>query len=315
MIQEIISRMEEYSTIIIHRHERPDPDALGSQAGLAEIIKATWPDKKVFMVGEEEPSLSFISKMDDVADSEYSNALVIVCDTANTGRISDERYKLGAFLIKIDHHPNEEPYGDICWVDTSASSTCEMIYELYEEGQTRGLNLSKQSANLLYAGIVGDTGRFRFPNTTKKTHLYTSKLLEYPLNHNEFYSKLYKKDEHLVRLEGYILQHFELRESGLAVVTLKTDILRKYKVSTNETSALVNSISDVTGLKAWVFFVDDDVTGEIRVRLRSKGPVINKIAQKYRGGGHPLASGAKASTWEETKRVVEDLDKLCKEYK
>ena len=104
---EILQKIEEYETIIIHRHERPDPDAIGSQGGLAELIKQNYPDKAVFIVGEEEPSLSFLMEMDTIDDTHYEGALVIVCDTANTERISDDRYYKGDFLIKIDHHPNE----------------------------------------------------------------------------------------------------------------------------------------------------------------------------------------------------------------
>src|SRR5699024_455837 len=104
-------------------------------------------------------------KMEDISDHTYEGALVIVCDTANQARISDDRYKKGDRLIKIDHHPNEDQYGDMIWVDTSASSVSEMIYELYDEGRKeKGLILSEKAAFLLYAGIVGDTGRFLFNN-------------------------------------------------------------------------------------------------------------------------------------------------------
>src|SRR5699024_4761167 len=100
--------------------------------------------------------------MDVVSDEVYHEALVIVCDTANTGRISDQRFVQGNKLIKIDHHPNKDPYGDIMWVDTDASSTSEMIYDLYLLFSDL-LKIDEQVARLIYAGIVGDTGRFLFP--------------------------------------------------------------------------------------------------------------------------------------------------------
>src|SRR5699024_730158 len=129
--QQILDAIKENDTIIIHRHVRPDADALGSQCGLREIIQTTYPAKTVYVVGEEDPALTFLAKMDQINDKQFDDALVIVCDTANTGRISDERYQTGKQLIKIDHHPNVDPYGDIMWVDTTASSTSEMIYELF----------------------------------------------------------------------------------------------------------------------------------------------------------------------------------------
>lgn len=138
MIQEILKAIREFETIIIHRHVRPDPDAYGSQCGLAEILTASYPTKNVFVVGEDEPSLLFLKEMDKISDETYKDALVIVCDTANQGRISDQRYKQGRKLIKIDHHPNEDPYGDLLWVDTNASSCSELIYELYLQGENQG---------------------------------------------------------------------------------------------------------------------------------------------------------------------------------
>ncbi|MFV8827559.1 DHH family phosphoesterase [Alkalihalobacterium sp. APHAB7] len=314
MIETILNKIEEYQTIIIHRHERPDPDAIGSQAGLAELINSSDSKKNVYVVGEEEPSLRFLSTMDEIEDSTYEGALVIVCDTANTERISDQRYSQGDFLIKIDHHPNEDPYGDIVWVDTEASSVSEMIVDLYLEGKKRGFRLSEKGALVLYAGMVGDTGRFRYPNTTTKTHQSTGELLKFNIDQSDFYSQFYKKDLKMTRLEGYILQHFEVYEDGLGVMNLTADILRKFNNTANESSQLVNCFSDVDGLKAWVFFVEDEESEDIRVRLRSKGPQINQIAQKYRGGGHPMASGAKAKDWEETKSIVADLHEVCKSY-
>lgn len=159
---DIIQTIKKYETIIIHRHVRPDPDALGSQCGLKAIIQATFPGKRVYAVGEEDESFHFLARMDDISDDVYEGALVIVCDTANTGRISDSRYDLGEQLIKIDHHPDHDEYGDIRWVNTGASSTSEMIYELYLTGKESGFLFNKAAARLIYAGIVGDTGRFYF---------------------------------------------------------------------------------------------------------------------------------------------------------
>src|SRR5690625_2521357 len=161
-IQKIINLIKKYDTIVIHRHVRPDADAIGSQCGLKEMIQVTFPNKKVFAVGEEDPSLYFLARMDQIDDAIYEDALIIICDTANTERISDERYKLGKKIVKIDHHPNHDAYGDVLWVDTEASSTSELIYELYVYGQDT-FQINDTFAKLIYGGIVGDTGRFLFP--------------------------------------------------------------------------------------------------------------------------------------------------------
>ncbi|WP_373893052.1 bifunctional oligoribonuclease/PAP phosphatase NrnA [Virgibacillus sp. CBA3643] len=311
-IRQIIQAIEEYDTIIIHRHVRPDPDALGSQGGLRELIMHSFPNKNVYVVGEEEPTLSFLGKMDHIDDQVYENALVIACDTANAPRISDERYNLGKMLIKIDHHPNVDPFGDLLWVDTNASSTSEMIYELYLHGKEAGFKMNNESARLLYAGIVGDTGRFLFPSTTKKTFQYASELVSFEFDRPALYDGIYNVTDNIARLKGYILQNFTLSRSGMSSVKLTKEILDQYGLKPSETGQLVGTLSDVEGIQAWVIFVEEEDV--IRVRLRSKGPVINGIAAKYDGGGHPMASGASVKTWEETEAVSEDLDEVCRTF-
>ncbi|MBU9721133.1 MULTISPECIES: DHH family phosphoesterase [Bacillaceae] len=308
---EIIKKIREHDTIIIHRHVRPDPDAIGSQAGLKELIKTNYPNKTVYLAGEQEESLAFLQEMDTIDDSVFHQALIIVCDTANTERIDDDRYKNGAFLIKIDHHPNVDEYGDMAWVDTNASSTCEMICDLFsEEGDV--IQFSDEASRLLYAGIVGDTGRFKFSNTTKKTFYHASRLINANFDPTDLYDAMYETSLPLLRLKGYVLSEVEIRESGAGVVYLTKDILEKFNVDSKEAAGIVNAFSTLKGIKSWVFFVEEpDV---IRVRLRSKGPEIHKLAEKYNGGGHPMASGASVTTWDETKEFLVELDQLCANY-
>lgn len=309
MKEQILAEIEEYETIIIHRHVRPDPDALGSQGGLAELIQTTFPEKRVLIVGEEEPSLMFLNRMDEVTNEDYNDALVIVCDTANQPRISDDRYRNGKQLIKIDHHPNEDPYGDLLWVDTNSSSVSEMIVDLYVTARERGYKLSDKGAFLLYAGIVGDTGRFMFSNTTQRTFQYAGELLKFEVDTDSLYNDLYKTEKHIARLNGHVLQNFETSENGAGWIKITKETIASFGVTASEASQLVNSFSNVAGLKAWVFFIEE--ADQIRVRLRSKGPVVNTIAANYNGGGHPRAAGATVYTWEEADRVLADLEEAC----
>lgn len=309
MKTKILDAIKQYDTIIIHRHIRPDPDAIGSQGALAEIIKESFPQKQVYTVGEEDESLKFLYRMDDIPDEKYEGALVIVCDTANQPRISDDRYNKGDRLIKIDHHPNEDTYGDIIWVDTSASAVCEMIYEFYLFGKDKGLKLNEKAASLIYAGIVGDTGRFLFSNTTGKTFRYVSELVSNGLNFTDIYNELYKRRLELVHLNGYVLQNFTF-EDGVGVMKLPKTILEQFNVTASEASLLVNAFSDVEGLKAWVFFIEEE--GQIRVRFRSKGPVVNTIASRFNGGGHPLAAGATIYSWDDVDEIVKLLKDACR---
>jgi phosphoesterase RecJ-like protein len=312
MKEKILNTIQQYERIIIHRHVRPDPDALGSQGGLATILKTSFPHKEVYVVGEEETGFTFLNRMDMIETELYKGALVIVCDTANSPRISDSRYTLGDMVIKIDHHPNEDPYGDLVWVDTSASSVSEMIMDFYLFGKERGLVLNDKAARLLYAGIIGDTGRFLYPSTTEKTHRYAAMLLETGFSPSEIHENLYKTPEKLVRLNGYVLQHFNILDGRVGYIHLNRQTLEEFDISASEASLLVNSFSQVEGLLAWVFFVDEP--DQIRVRLRSKGPFVNKIAAQFNGGGHPRASGATVYSKEETIAVLNTLREACEEF-
>ncbi|EWG10518.1 DHH family phosphoesterase [Cytobacillus firmus] len=311
MKQKILDEIIKYETIIIHRHVRPDPDAYGSQGGLAEILKASFPEKSIFTVGQEEETLHFMRRLDEVSDDTYKGALVIVCDTANAERICDDRYGTGSKLIKIDHHPNMDPYGDLMWVDTNASSTSEMIYEFYLFGKEQGLKMSDEAARLLFAGIVGDTGRFLYPSTTEKTFAYAGELIHYNFSRPELFDKMYELDANIVKLKGYVLQNFEMRSSGAAVMILKKELLEEFEAAPSKASLLVSTLGDVKGIKAWVFFIEE--SDQIRVRFRSKGPIINEIARKYKGGGHPLAAGASIYSWDEMDSVVRDLEAVCRD--
>lgn len=311
-LKSIIQAIQQYDTIIIHRHVRPDPDAYGSQAALLEIIKESFPHKKVYIVGHEDPALHFLVRMDNITDDIYENALVIVCDTANTERICDQRYKLANKIIKIDHHPNVDPYGDVQWVDTSASSTSEMIYEFYLKAKDYGFKINDEAARLIYAGIVGDTGRFLFPSTTNKTFRYAAELVTYDFDRERLYDGIYEIKENVARLRGYILQKFTMSKEGVSIVKLTKDVLDQFHVSPLESGQLVSILGEIKNIKTWAFFIEEE-QNLIRVRLRSKGPVINKIAAKYNGGGHPLAAGATVHSWDEVDLVTNDLIALCKQ--
>lgn len=304
--EQIISKIEQYDAIIIHRHVRPDPDAFGSQYGLKRYIQAKYPHKKVYAVGDSEPSLAFMGTPDSIDDSTYTEALVIVCDTANAPRVDDTRFMNGQALIKIDHHPPVDQYGEINYVDTQASSTSEIIYDMIEAvGDTQYMN--REIASALYLGIVGDTGRFLFNNTTPRTMAIASALLTYDIQHTDLLNQLGEKDPHLMPFQGYVLQNFQLEDNGFCQVTITKDVLAQFNIQPSEASLFVNTIADLKGLKVWVFAVDEGT--EIRCRIRSKGIVINDVAADFGGGGHPNASGVSVDSWEQFETLASELRK------
>ncbi|SEK26714.1 phosphoesterase RecJ domain-containing protein [Carnobacterium iners] len=307
--KEVVETIKKYDTIIVHRHMNPDPDALGSQGGLVELLKGSFPEKKIIKAGGPVGDLGFLTTMDEVKDEDYKEALVIVTDTANTPRISDKRYQLGLKLIKIDHHPNDDSYGDLQLVNIQASSCSEIIADLYLENQ-EDLILSKEAARLLYAGIVGDTGRFLYPSTTPHTLKIAAKLMESGFVPSEVNNQMNSISPKVAKLTGYILQNLIISEVGVAKVLLTQEILKQFDLTDTETASIVSIPGTIEGVLTWGIFVEQP-EGHFRCRLRSKGPVINEVAKRHDGGGHPLASGANAKNTEEIDQIIKELTELA----
>ncbi|MDU3989471.1 MAG: bifunctional oligoribonuclease/PAP phosphatase NrnA, partial [Staphylococcus sp.] len=217
----------------------------------------------------------------------------------------DQRFNQGKDLIKIDHHPATDQYGRINYVDTNASSTSEIIFDFITH--FNDINIIDESvARVLYLGIVGDTGRFLFSNTTPHTMNVASRLLEFPFNHNEVLNQLGEKDPKLMPFQGYILQNFQLSENHqYCQIKITKDVLNRFQIAPNEASQFVNTVADIKGLKIWMFGVDEG--DQIRCRLRSKGITINDIANQFGGGGHPNASGVSVENWEQFEILGEAL--------
>ncbi|MBF0714268.1 bifunctional oligoribonuclease/PAP phosphatase NrnA [Gemella sp. GH3] len=310
----IYLKIKENKKIIIHRHERPDPDAYGSQGALAEIIKYNFPDKEVILVGKESPSLSFLFSTKEVEELDYNNALVIVTDTANYPRIDGKLFSDNNFLIKIDHHPPLDNYGDINLVNINVSSCSELIYDFYDYlNKKYDIRLNDTAAKLLYVGIVGDTGRFLFPNTSSKTMLIASRLLTYNFDMVELIEKIDITSEKMMRFRAFIFENYVVYHEGVAYLKITKEDMDKYEIEPGEVSSGVNLIRSLEGLLAWCFAIDEG--NKIRVRIRSKGPVINGIAEKYNGGGHRLASGATVKDWNELDDLLDDLANAVFKYK
>lgn len=305
--QLILEKIKEYKNIIIHRHAHPDPDAIGSQNGLAEILKSSFPNKNIYRVGKQYDSFNWIGESDQVSDEIYDNALVIVVDTANQPRIDDTRYGNGSYLIKIDHHPNDDQFGDLMWVQDKASSTSEIIFNFFEKFDD--LKLSDAGAKSLYAGIVGDTGRFKYQSTTSTTLYAASELAKYNFSTTEVSQIEDEIDLPLAKLSAYLYNNLEILPSGLAYITLTDKLIEQFNLNDHSTNAVVPLPGLINVVKTWAIFVEDE-DQRYRVRLRSKELSINEIAKKHDGGGHPLASGAKAKDGKEIKQIIKELDQL-----
>ena len=302
-MKEILTKIKEYDTILIHRHKNPDPDALGSQCGLRAILRANFPEKKIYAVGYDEPTLTYLAEMDQVELESGIRYLSIVCDTANTPRIDDDRWMQADYVIKIDHHPNDDAYGDLRLVEPDRSSASEIITDF---ALNHDLALNEEAARLLYGGIVGDTGRFLYPATSAKTLYLASKLAEFDFDRPALGREMTSFDMKVARLQGYVYENLEISENGAGRVLLSKEVLEKFNLRDAETSSIVGTPGSIRDVQSWAIFVEQ-ADGHYRVRMRSKTVPINEIAKKHDGGGHALASGANSYSLEENEQIWQEL--------
>lgn len=308
---QIYEKIKQYPTIILHRHTSPDPDAIGSQAGLARSLRLQFPDKKILCAGEnDEGDLAWINKMDKVTAADYKGALVITTDTANTPRISNKNYDKGDLLIKIDHHPDVDPYADMSYVDPEAPAASQIIVDFINEEK---LPLPAEVAYPLYAGIVGDTGRFMYPETTAHTFDVVSQLAATGINITEIARNISDVTFAQAKLQAAVLDYMTVDPCGAAYAVLTQKELKKLGVDDDQASVTVSTPGRIKDIQAWNVFVEKP-DGSFRVHYRSKGPVINQLAEKHDGGGHALASGANAKDMDEVKQIFAEVVEVTKKY-
>ncbi len=307
----VYQKVKDYQTIIIFGHKRPDGDCYGSQNGLKDIIKSTFPMKSVFVVGEKVDNLSFIGQMDQIEDDIFPQALAIVVDTATRDRISDSRYKLCKEIIKIDHHIILDNYGDINVVEELIPATCLLITKFLLSNET--LKISLNGATALYTGTITDTGNFRYRGVNAETFHLAGVLLNYGVDTEWIDQNLSVQSLRSLRLKSYVYRSFKVTKNGFAYAVINRMIIKYYNVGYDEAASLVNLLANIKECPVWALIIR--YPKDIRVRIRSNGPNINKLAEKYDGGGHHKAAGASLKSWSKMRPFVKDADALVKEYK
>ena len=307
--QEALALIEEYDSIIIHRHLNPDGDAIGSQKGLGEIIRLNWPDKKVYMVGDRAGRYSFLVEegMDEVDDSVFPSSLCVLLDMSAPHLVSDTRWTEAGASLRFDHHLFIEKMCAVEVIDTTSESCAGLVADWVI---TMGLKMNSDSARALFTGIVTDSGRFLYDTVSSRTFNTVSRLVEYDFDRSELFNNLYSEDFSALRRKAYYLNKIEMGRNGVAWTYNTLDDVKKMRATAFSVSrGLVNSMANITGVGIWVSFTEDE-EGKILVELRSRRKDINRIAVKYGGGGHLKASGATLGTKEEALKMLEDLEKL-----
>ena len=313
MFEAIINEIRAHDTVILHRHFRPDGDAMGSQIGMKHLILENFPGKQVYMVGDGAGYLSFMedSVMDQIPDSAFDGALSMILDCGGANMVSDNRYSLAHRTVRMDHHLYTGSFTDGEVIDSSFESCCGLIALMAMEC---GWKLNVTAARSLYTGMVTDSGRFRYDSTNSRTFRLASFLMEQPFDTNELYRNLYADDFEDKKRKAQFILKTQFTPNRVAYIYTTREELAQMNVSTFTVSrGMVNTMADIRGTHIWVNFTETDEG--VLCEIRSDGPNINPIAVKYGGGGHAKASGATVKDYETAMEMLRDLDNMTGETK
>ena len=311
MFEKIYEAIKKYDNIVVARHIGVDPDAMCSSTALRDSIRKTFPNKKVITVGSGSVKFNFVGKLDK--EEELSNALLIVVDTPDKRRVDCSFVDNYVYKIKIDHHPFIETFCDIEWIDDKATSASEMVSDLI---LNTDLVMDKEIASNLFAGIVSDTNRFMFTSSDYHLFLKVANLMKnYNIDVEEVYRNLFKRPLSEVKLQGFIAENMVLTDNGVGYAIISDEVIKKYNIDSASGGNMINNFNNIEEVLVWLTISEDVKNDFYRVSIRSRGPVINAIAEKYHGGGHKFASGARIKTMEDVKKLLHELDQACKEYK
>lgn len=304
MYKDIIEKIKQFNKVIIIPHIRPDGDCLGSSFGLKYVLEENF-KIEAHVVGEHASDTEWMGEISTLDDSAFTDALVISLDTGSKDRMIDKRSYLGAYLIRIDHHPHVDFFGDIDYVDSDKPSTCTIITDMMRELE---IPLSTQAAECLFYGTVTDTGRFKHKGVDENTHINAAYLLDFGVDIDKVYNSIYLKDINRLKLDQFVLNNLQVTDFGFLYVKITKKDMEELGIDKNDAGNAISKLENIKGYPVWaVFYELDDA---IRGRLRSRGPVINKIAAQYRGGGHALASGLTLLKWDELDSLLEEIKKV-----
>jgi len=298
-LNEICKGIRKYNNFLITAHTSPEGDALGSVLGVYNLIKKL--GKQVTIIIDDQlpygydflPGIKRIRRLGKkFKDIRFDCLVVLDCaDLKRAGRV----YKLKTNnqpVLNIDHHISNQIFGDVNWVNPRASSCSEMIYHLHKRLR---LAMDKDTALVLYTGMMTDTGSFRYSNTTSSTFKAAAELLKFGVNVAQIYRYAYENiplPEAKLLLK--ILSKIKFFGQGrIAVFEMNSELHKSKKIGIDLADHVLSFGRAIRGVEVVVLFKNNSgLKSQVRVNLRSQGSVdVNKIAIFFGGGGHKTAAG------------------------
>ena len=307
MFEKIISKIEQYDSIVIFGHRNPDGDCYGSEIALRNVLRAKYPTKSIYCVGTGlKKFFEIIGPTDVVSDETIAKSLAILLDANDLERSEDKRIYKALDFAKIDHHIDTFTFKEGPEViDDKASSTCELIYEFAKENN---FEIDLISASALYLGIMTDSGRFQFANNFVKMFSIVRDLCDLGVD-----PILLNKTNNLVPedsldIKAFIYSHVTKRDDGIIYAIATKKDREALGVTSAQIVGHTSLISYVAGHPIWFIASETDIGG-MQVELRSSMYNVQEIAVHFGGGGHTYAAGFTIKRFDQ--EVIDELISLC----
>lgn len=307
MFEAIVSKIEQYDSIVIFGHKNPDGDCYGSQIALRNILRKRYPDKKVFSVGSGlKKFFPILGEMDEVLDEVIQESLAIILDSNDLGRLEDKRACTAKDFAKIDHHIDTQTFTEGPEViDDKATSTCELIYLMAEENN---YEIDLVSASALYVGMMTDTARFQFATNFVRMFEIARDLCDRGVD-----PILLNKTNNLVpeltlNIKSFVYSHVQKDSRGIVYAVISKQERDELGVTSAQICGNTSLLSYVANYPIWLILAETD-NGGYQCEIRSSMFDVQKIAVCFGGGGHTFAAGFTSGSFK--KENINDLLDMC----
>lgn len=299
MEREILNLIDKSSDILIVTHVNPDGDTLGSASALKSFIIENFNKQSDILIQIKDENqfpktykfLPYINEAVTLSSLKEDYDLVIAVDTASSDRIVENAssvFKKAKNTIVIDHHKTNTGFGKINYIKGGMSSCAEVLYDLFNKLNRK---ISQNIAIGLYAGILTDTGCFKYESTTEKTFEAASKLAALGINISNIADLCYtNKPKNMILFQNYLVSNAKFCFNDRVAYTLVTkEIIEKYKARDEYTEGIAETLRSIERIEA--SFVLKETEKGVKASIRTKNIDATKITEKFKGGGHKRAAG------------------------
>lgn len=298
--KQVVEALDAGQTFLLAAHIGLDGDHLGSMLALGRALRNAGKTVCCYLPESVPESYQFMPGLDgldsDIADLPYDTLVTLECPDVQRlpkGVSIPDFQQRGIKVLNLDHHPDNEQYGDVLWIEPDAGALGEMIFDIL---QAMSLPLDKEIATAIYTAIITDTGSFQYSRVTPQTHLKLAELLRFGLPTDEISRMLFRDTRpSVVKLLGSVLSRVKVTDDGLlAYAELPLEELRRLQVCDTETRFFIDDIDRVKGPEVVAIFREMPEE-RVKVSLRSRRASINQVAAQFGGGGHPMAAACVVS--------------------